>query len=63
MVLEKDSSILGYPSEISKSMVADHHDICKYTSVQDPNYINVRNALKTFVAQIYEEGTIYHYET
>lgn len=54
MVLEKESSILGYPGEISKSMVADHHDVCKFTSQEDPNYISVRNALKTIVNSISE---------
>lgn len=54
MVLEKQSSILGYPGEISKSMVADHHDVCKFTSQEDPNYISVRNALNTIVNSITE---------
>ena len=42
MVLEKDSSILGYPQEISKSLNADHHGVCKYPNPQDSNYISVR---------------------
>ncbi|KAL8992519.1 MAG: hypothetical protein Q9169_007042 [Polycauliona sp. 2 TL-2023] len=46
MVLEKDSSILGYPNEVSKALDADHHNVCKYTNQQDPNYISVRNALR-----------------
>jgi hypothetical protein len=29
MVLEKDSSILGYPGDTSKALGADHHRICK----------------------------------
>ncbi|KAL8848384.1 MAG: hypothetical protein Q9221_006583 [Calogaya cf. arnoldii] len=49
MVLEKDSSILGYPNEISKALDADHHNVCKYTNQQDPNYISVRNALKSLL--------------
>ena len=51
MVLQKDSSILGYPGEISKPLDADHHDVCKYTSQQDPNYISVRNILKYLVGK------------
>ena len=46
MVLEKDSSTLEYPSEVSKPLDADHHNVCKFTSRQDPNYVSVRNALK-----------------
>ncbi len=55
MVLQKDSSILGYPGEISKPLDADHHDVCKYTSQQDPNYISVRNILKYLVEKHHPE--------
>jgi len=56
MVLEKDSSILGYPGEISKSMDADHHDVCKYASQKDPNYLTIRNALKDVVTGLKKAG-------
>jgi hypothetical protein len=46
MVLERDSSVLGYPGKISKALNADHHNICKYDNPQDPNCITVRNVLK-----------------
>ncbi|KAH0558952.1 hypothetical protein GP486_004423 [Trichoglossum hirsutum] len=49
MVLEKDSSVLGYPGEISKPLDADHHGVCKYESPGDPRYITVRNVLKSLV--------------
>ncbi|KAF2229076.1 hypothetical protein EV356DRAFT_494418 [Viridothelium virens] len=52
MVLEKDSSVLGYPGETSKALNADHHGICKFDSPRDPNYITVRNVLKSLVAKI-----------
>lgn len=55
MVLEQDSSILGYPHEISGPMIADHHDVCKYSSPEDPNYIRVRNALGMLVTRICEQ--------
>jgi WD40 repeat protein len=50
MVVEKNSSVLGYPAEISRPLQADHRDVCKYSSPVDPNYISVRNALKHLVA-------------
>ncbi|KAL2204308.1 WD40 repeat-containing protein [Sarocladium strictum] len=50
MVLEKDSSILGYPSEISRPLQADHQSMCKYTSPSDANYISVRNAIKSLIS-------------
>jgi hypothetical protein len=52
MVLEKDSSVLGYPGETSKALDADHHGVCKYDSPKDPNYITVRNVLKSLLSKI-----------
>ncbi|MCJ1435227.1 hypothetical protein MMC27_004599 [Xylographa pallens] len=49
MVLEKDSSILGYPGEISRPLDADHHTVCKFASPEDPNYKSVRSALLTLI--------------
>ncbi|KAL5045518.1 hypothetical protein BDW71DRAFT_208333 [Aspergillus fruticulosus] len=56
MIVEKDSATLGYPKEISKALVADHHTVCKFDSTQDSNYISVRNALKTLVSSIRSAG-------
>lgn len=52
MVLEKDSSVLGYPGEMSKALDADHHGVCKYDSPEDPNYVTVRNVLKSIMSKI-----------
>jgi WD40 repeat protein len=49
MVLDKDSSVLGYPAEISRPLQADHHEVCKYSSQADPSYISVKNAIKSIV--------------
>ncbi|KAL8994630.1 MAG: hypothetical protein Q9169_005452 [Polycauliona sp. 2 TL-2023] len=51
MVLVKDSSILGYPDEVSTALNADHHNVCKYSSQQDPNYVRVRHALRYLVSK------------
>lgn len=56
MVLEKDSSMLGYPGEISKPLDADHHEVCKYGSRDDPSYITVRNALMALTSRIKSKG-------
>ena len=44
--------MLGYPGETSKPLNADHHNICKYESPEDPNYITVRNTLQSLVSKI-----------
>ncbi|KAB5522037.1 hypothetical protein GE09DRAFT_1208083 [Coniochaeta sp. 2T2.1] len=51
MVLGKDSSMLGYPGEVSKPLDADHHGVCKFDSVSDPRYITVRNALLSVISK------------
>jgi len=52
MILEKDSSVLGYPGEISKALDADHHGVCKFESPRDPNYVAVRNVLMSLMSKI-----------
>lgn len=52
MVLEKESSVLGYPSEVSRSLQADHHDVCKYSTPVDANYISVRNAISSLATML-----------
>lgn len=58
MVLEKDSSVLGYPGEISKPLDADHHGVCKYASQENPRYITERNVLKTLIDKAKSEGDV-----
>ncbi|KAK5717437.1 hypothetical protein LTR17_016124 [Elasticomyces elasticus] len=53
LILEKETSVLGYPGETSKALNADHHNICKYENPQDPNYIIVRNILKSLVSKVF----------
>lgn len=52
MILEKDSSVLGYPGETSRALDADHHNVCKYDSPRDPNYVTVRNALQSIISKV-----------
>lgn len=52
MVLDKDSSILGYTKEVSRPLNADHHGVCKYYGPEDSNYISVRNALSSLVKDL-----------
>lgn len=52
MVLERDSSVLGYPGEISRALDADHHGVCKFESPEDPLYITVRNMIKSLVSRL-----------
>ncbi|KAI1455265.1 hypothetical protein F4805DRAFT_477071 [Annulohypoxylon moriforme] len=44
VIVEKDDSIIG--GEISAALDADHHNVCKFGSPTDPNYTDVRDAIK-----------------
>ena len=52
MIVEKESSVLGYAHEISTPLNADHHSICKFKSREDANYINVKNVLKLLASRL-----------
>lgn len=52
MILDKSSSLLGYPNETAQPLNANHHDVCKFTDVEDPNYISVRGAMRSVVGSI-----------
>ncbi|KAB5580982.1 NACHT and WD domain-containing protein, variant [Coniochaeta sp. 2T2.1] len=49
LIVEKDSAVLGYPNEVSASMDADHHTICKFKNRSDPNFIKLRSLLKSWI--------------
>ena len=51
MVLNKESSVLGHAGEVSNFLVADHHDVCKFSDQEDPNYVTIRNLLATLVVR------------
>jgi len=48
-VVERDSAALGYPREISLPLNADHHTVSKFQSRDDPNYVKVRDMIKSMV--------------
>ena len=56
VILEKDSSILGYPGEISEPLNANHHDVCKFSGRDDPNYVTIRSVLRTLVLPFCKAG-------
>ncbi|KAH6975963.1 NACHT and WD domain protein [Ilyonectria sp. MPI-CAGE-AT-0026] len=45
IIVEKNSAILGCSNERVQYLNADHKDICKFDSREDPNYVTLKNAL------------------
>ena len=58
MIVSKDSAMLGYSEEKSIPLDADHHDVCKFSSREDPNYRSVVSVLKTLVSGYLNEGKL-----
>lgn len=50
MIVDKSSGILGYPDETLQPLNANHHDVCKFKSPQDPNYRSIIGALRSVVS-------------
>jgi hypothetical protein len=38
MILDKDSSVLGYPGELTIPLYTDHRGVSKFSSRDDPSY-------------------------
>ena len=52
MIVDKNSSVMGYPGETQQPLIADHHNVCKFTGVDDPNYASVIGALRSAVSAL-----------
>lgn len=55
-VVERDSGVLGYPSEISAPMDADHHNVSKFSNPEDPNYVALRGVIRDIVRKSASSG-------
>ena len=56
IIVEKESSVLGYPQETSSPLNADHHTVCKFKNREDGNYITLRNTLKLWASRLSSLG-------
>ena len=55
-VVGRDSATLGYKGEKIFSLDANHHQICKFESPEDENYVTLRNTLVTIVDELVGYG-------
>ncbi|KAK4038406.1 hypothetical protein C8A01DRAFT_47974 [Parachaetomium inaequale] len=46
MIVDKPTAVMGYSNETPAPLTANHHDVCKFTSPDDPNYASVIGALR-----------------
>jgi hypothetical protein len=52
LIVEKDSASIGFKHERILPLNANHRTVCKFDSIQDSNYIKVKNALASIVEDI-----------
>ncbi|KAF1982271.1 hypothetical protein K402DRAFT_415046 [Aulographum hederae CBS 113979] len=52
LMVGKESGVLNYPQETSSPLNADHHDVAKFSSPDDPNYILVISLLRQLVQKL-----------
>lgn len=57
LIVERDTGVLGYPGETLQPLNANHHDVCKYKTPQDSNYLSVLGALRSVVAANVPSGS------
>ncbi|KAF9893519.1 hypothetical protein FE257_010831 [Aspergillus nanangensis] len=60
LIVEKNSAILGpgYKNERIQYLNANHRDICKFDSLDDPNYITLKNALVGSIQDLLREALV-----
>lgn len=55
MIVDKSSAVMGLPGERNQYLPADHRHMCKFRDMTDPNYMVLRDCLKTTIEQINRE--------
>ena len=63
IVVPKDSATLGYANERTMYLNANHRDVCKFSTQDDPNYLAVRNSLASALEDLRVGTTIRRQET
>jgi hypothetical protein len=51
-LVDRDSSVMGYPGERVSLLSADHRGICKFRTPNDANYLTIMDAFQTINAGI-----------
>jgi hypothetical protein len=63
IVVPKDSATLGYANERTMYLDANHREICKFSTREDPNYLAVRNSLASALDDLRISTAIQRRET
>ncbi|OBT75830.1 hypothetical protein VF21_05527 [Pseudogymnoascus sp. 05NY08] len=54
LILQRASSTLEYPHEVTMPLNADHHRVCKFPNREDPSYRSIKGVIKSLVSSYRE---------
>ncbi|KLU86058.1 hypothetical protein MAPG_05077 [Magnaporthiopsis poae ATCC 64411] len=60
LIVDKEAAVLGYPNERNENLDANHRDIARFPSPNDPSYITIRNALASCIREEVQFATEAH---
>ncbi|KAI4217247.1 MAG: hypothetical protein LQ351_000556 [Letrouitia transgressa] len=60
LIVDKDLATLGYSNERTAYLNANHREVVKFSSVDDPNYLTVRNSLAFAINSLIKESSLRH---
>ncbi|KAI0123279.1 hypothetical protein BJ170DRAFT_687296 [Xylariales sp. AK1849] len=58
LIVEKQAAVLNYTNERRTYLDANHRDVARFSSPDDPSYITIRNALATLIGEQRDTSTM-----
>lgn len=55
LIVERDAAVMEHPNERRTYLDANHRDVARFASPNDPSYLTIRNALATLINELREE--------
>lgn len=64
LIVDRESAVLGpgFRKEIARYLNANHREICKFDSPEDPNYLTLKNSLTFIVQELLQDMLSSHEE-
>ncbi|KAI1074605.1 hypothetical protein F5B20DRAFT_586079 [Whalleya microplaca] len=62
LIVEKTAAVLNYVNERRTYLDANHRDVARFSSVDDPSYLTIRNALATLISEQRDRNLVNLYE-
>ncbi|KAK7956103.1 uncharacterized protein PG986_005325 [Apiospora aurea] len=57
LIVDREAAVLGYPNERRVYLDANHRDVARFSSPEDPSFLMIRNAMATLINDSREAGS------